>query len=119
MASSTTLFVRQKGGLLRDVVNAAQLKQYMEKYGEVGNVWVPWKNDDRRYYGLEEFKDHMDTQKFVHGSPHQLPTADLIVDFKKPAKQEQASASKQNKQASTINKLTDILVPLSKDSGDL
>ena len=61
----------------------------------------------------------MDAQRFVHDSPHQVQTTDLIVDFKKPAKQEQASANKQNKEASTINKLTDILVPLSKDSGDL
>jgi len=111
------LFVRPRAGLLRDFVNAAQLKEYMEKYGEVGNVWVPWKNDDRRYYGFGEFKDHMDAQKFVHDSPHLLQTADLIVDFKKPAKQDQASPSKQDKQASTINELTDVLVPLPKDSG--
>ena len=55
-------------------------------------------------------------QKFVHDSPHNQQTAELIVDFKKQAKQEQASASKQDKQAIVSKELPNILVRIPDDS---
>jgi hypothetical protein len=114
MASQSALFIRPREGLLRDFFDAAQLKEYMKQYGEVAHVWVPWRNDDRRYFGFTEFKDPKDAEKFEDGSPHKLQMTDLLVDFKTQAKQKQASVSKQ---ATASNELTNVLVPLPDVSG--
>jgi len=82
MASKSTLFLHPRNGLLRDFVNASQLKEYMENFGEVSDVWIPWKEHDNRYFGFATFKDPEVAKKFVRDSPHNFHKVDILVGFR-------------------------------------
>ena len=72
--------------LLRDVVHAVELKEYMGKFGVVKDFWIPWRKNDKRYFGFASFKDPEVDKTFVSVSPHNLKDVEILVDFKQPKK---------------------------------
>ena len=108
MASKSTLFLHPRSGKLRDVVDAAHLREYMTQYGEVEDVWIPWQEHDQRYFGFATFRQRDAAEIFVKYSPHKLHNAEIFADFKKV---------KKTKRADTSNKVSHVLINLLDNGG--
>lgn len=98
--ASRTLFLRPKhNDLLRDCVSTEQLKTYMDYFGKVEEVWLPWKENDGRYFGFVSFKEDSAAKEVVKGSPHTIIDTEVICGFKKG----NATAAKRKSASTGVN----------------
>ena len=73
------VFLRPRHGLLREVVDKAEFQTYMSTYGDVKELWIPWKEGDRRCFGFATFNDPEAAMALIHQSPHAFNNNEVIA----------------------------------------